>query len=71
LHLYDNSITDLRPLARLSNLETLDLPYNAITDIRPLTGMTKLKVLRLRNNPITSDQKEMLRKALPHTDIDF
>ena len=71
LHLYDNSITDLRPLARLSNLETLDLPYNAITDIRPLTGLTKLKVLRLRNNPITSDQKKMLRKALPLTDIDF
>ncbi len=30
-----------------------------------------LVALRLRNNPITPDQKEMLRKALPHTDIDF
>ena len=49
-----NEISDLSPLAGLTNLTYINLPTNNnITDISPLTDLSKLTVLRLWNNNIT------------------
>ncbi len=47
-------ITDVRPLAALTNLETLILDFNQLTTVRPLAALTKLKTLSLDYNQITS-----------------
>ncbi|CVK34100.1 Ig-like domain-containing protein [Methanoculleus bourgensis] len=55
-HLYlqqNNQISDLGPLAGLTNLQTLDLWYNQISDLRPLAGLTNLSVLLLGSNQIS------------------
>jgi len=49
----DKQITDLTPLAGLTELEYLYLDNNQITDLAPLVGLTKLKSLLLRKNQIT------------------
>ena len=43
---------DLRPLAKLINLEMLSLEGNWISDIRPLAGLKRLRRLHLSNNQI-------------------
>ena len=43
---------DLLPLARLTKLTELNLPYNHIDDIAPLAGLTGLTALDLRHNDI-------------------
>ena len=48
-----NSITDISPLAGLTNLTSLNLQSNSITDISPLKGLTKLTQLYLGGNTIT------------------
>ena len=48
-----NAITDLSPLANLTNLTDLYLGDNAITDILPLAGLTNLTELVLYKNTIT------------------
>ncbi len=49
----NNSISDLTPLAGLTQLTVLDLNGNAISDISALSGLTNLVVLRLGANVIT------------------
>lgn len=49
----NNSISDLTPLAGLTQLTLLDLNGNAISDITALSGLTNLVVLRLGGNVIT------------------
>jgi internalin A len=39
---YGNEITDISPLAGLTNLTEINLGYNGITDISPLAGLTNL-----------------------------
>lgn len=53
LYLSGNEITDLRPLAGLTNLRGLILDSNQIIDLTPLAGLTNLKHLTLSGNPIT------------------
>ena len=54
LVLDNNSITSLDSLARLTNLEYLDLQRNwSITDVTPLAGLTNLERLNLDYNRIT------------------
>lgn len=48
-----NSISDLTPLVRLTQLAVLDLNRNAISDISALSGLTNLVVLRLGGNVIS------------------
>ena len=48
-----NSISDLTPLAGLTQLTVLDLNRNAISDISALSGLTNLVVLWLGGNVIT------------------
>ena len=51
LHLSENLITDLRPLANLTQLESLDLwglsPDTPNLDLRPLAGLINLEELSL------------------------
>jgi internalin A len=53
LNLRNNQITDLAPLANLTNLTELDLSKNQITDLSPLANLTNLTELYLWNNHIT------------------
>ncbi len=46
-------ISDISPLSRLINLETLDLYGNKVSDISPLAKLTNLRVLGLRDNEIS------------------
>ncbi len=48
-----NQITDVSPLAGLTNLQTLGLWGNQITDVSPLAGLTNLETLDLGDNQIT------------------
>jgi Leucine-rich repeat (LRR) protein len=53
LHLTGREITDISPLAGLTNLEKLWLGGNQISDISPLAGLTKLGLLELSYNWIS------------------
>ena len=48
-----NSISDLSPLAELTNLEFLVLDSNSISDISTVAGLTNLESLNLRDNSIS------------------
>ena len=54
LSLSNNSISDISPLAGLTNLKGLWLHSNAFSDISPLSGLTNLIVLDLQNNDISN-----------------
>ena len=47
-----NSVSDLSPLAGLTDLEILDLDSNSISDISAVAGLTDLEFLNLANNSI-------------------
>ncbi|MBC7661383.1 MAG: trypsin-like serine protease [Chitinophagaceae bacterium] len=49
-----NEIADLRPIAKLLNLETLSFTGQAVTDTKPLGQLKKLKSLHLGNNHATA-----------------
>ena len=53
LFLNGNSISDISPLAGLTNLKRLSLSYNSISDISALSGLTNLTWLKLDRNAIT------------------
>ncbi len=74
LDLYDNAITDITPLAKLTKLEALYLNHNTITDINPLAKLTKLEHLSLVDNAITdisplSQLTKLKRLYLSHNAI--
>lgn len=46
-------LTDLTPLANLTNLRSLDLSQNRISDLTPLANLTNLTTLNLSANKIT------------------
>ena len=48
-----HSLTDISPLASLTELRFLDLRYGDIVDISPLASLTKLKTLQLTENQIS------------------
>ncbi|MFZ2967488.1 MAG: COR domain-containing protein [Sulfuricurvum sp.] len=53
LDLRNNFITDISPLARLTQLTHLNLWSNQITDLSPLAQLTQLTQLHLSSNQIT------------------
>ena len=56
LNLSDNAISDMTPLARLTNLDSLALSSNPLlTDVTPLASLTNLKWLRLGDNDLLTD----------------
>ena len=48
-----NSVSDISPIAGLTNLTTLNLTNNSVADISPIAGLTKLTWLYLTNNSVT------------------
>ena len=65
LHLPGNSISDLSPLARLTELERIDLSNNAIEDLQPLLlnpGIGPGDEVYLQGNPLSD---ESVRNQLP------
>ncbi len=54
MDLWDNDIEDLSPLASLTDLRELWIPYNLISDLSPLAGLDKLVQLKVYGNKITS-----------------
>ncbi len=70
LDLYNNQLTDVNGLEKLTQLRHLDLNNNQLTDVKALEKLTKLRVLLLRDNPsLTKAQIAELQKALPKCDI--
>ena len=53
LHLTDNSISDITPLANLHGLRELRVSGNSITSLSPLTGMRWLRYLHANDNQVT------------------
>jgi internalin A len=53
LVLQSKQISDLRPLAGLTNLTILGLQSNQISDLKPLARLTNLTVLDLKSNQIS------------------
>ncbi|MBC1605506.1 hypothetical protein HCJ39_12360 [Listeria rocourtiae] len=53
LNMYDNQITSLNGVEKLSELTQLDVGKNQIKDIAPLKTLTNLTILRLNSNQIT------------------
>ncbi len=51
---WNNSITDLRPLANLTSLTRLELRGNSITSVSALGNLTNLTYLSLRDNQIVN-----------------
>ena len=53
LNLFDNSISNISPLAGLTKLTWLSLGYNSVRDLSPLKNMTALTTLDLLDNSIS------------------
>ena len=56
LDLYHSNISNLEPIASLSNLTSLDLIGNQISDVKPLAGLSNLTYLALSENKISDIQ---------------
>ncbi|MCH7729863.1 MAG: leucine-rich repeat domain-containing protein [Planctomycetes bacterium] len=69
LWLLATQVTDLSPLAGLTNLKVLDLDSTQATDLSPLEGLTNLERLFLRNTQVTKEDVQKLQKALPNCTI--
>jgi Leucine-rich repeat (LRR) protein len=57
ISLGDNYISDLSPLAGLTNLQKLDLMFNSISDISPLvenSGLSEGDTVDLSGNPLST-----------------
>jgi len=65
LRLENDQITDVNPLAGLTNLEWLSLNNNQIADVTPLARLTNLKELYLTDNPIPSDSSQGAQPICP------
>lgn len=63
------NISDITPLAAMTNLEMSNLANNQINDITPLSSLTNLQFLSLGDNPLTQTQIDALQKALPKCTI--
>jgi Leucine-rich repeat (LRR) protein len=64
-----NQITDVSPLARLTNLKLLVLTSNKITDVTALGGLTQLRTLNLAGNQIKDVSPLAGLEQLKHLDL--
>lgn len=65
LDLSYNALSDITPLASLSNLEYLDLSYNMISSELPLLALTNLRQLNVTGTLLTEQQVQTLQTNLP------
>jgi internalin A len=52
LHMQNNNISDLSPLAEMTYMLEIYADNNSIDDISPLSKMVRLQWLRLSGNPV-------------------
>ena len=57
LNLYDNRLTDVKGLEKLTELTLLNLDDNKLTDVKGLEKLTQLKTLNLSGNKLTEVPK--------------
>ena len=69
IDLYNNKVTDVRPLIRMRGLEILRLGRNPITDYSPLVNLDKLKVLEVDREKLTESSLSEIKASNPKTDI--
>lgn len=69
LDLSYNALSDITPLANLSNLEYLDISYNMINSELPLLALTNLRQLNISGTPLNDQQVQILRANLPYCQI--
>ena len=70
MYLFDNQLTDVKGLEKLTQLRELYLIDNQLTDVKGLEKLTKLLRLSLSNNPdLTKAQIAELQKTLPNCKI--
>ena len=69
VYLGDTKISDVKPLAGLTNLEELYLHITRVSDLKPLSGFTNLEVLGLENTNVSDEEIEKLKQALPNCKI--
>ena len=53
ISLRNNQISDIKPLASLTQIESLELNDNKISDIKPLQSLTNLTLFHIGGNPIS------------------
>ena len=71
---YNNAISDLSPIQKLTQLTHLDLSGNDVSDVFPLSRLTALRTLRLYKNPISdisplAGLKQLVDLELPDTPV--
>jgi len=69
LNLSYNALSDVTPLAYLTNLEYLDISYNMITSELPLLALTNLRQLNISGTPLNDQQIQILQTNLPYCQI--
>jgi len=55
-----NGLTNISPLARLTQLEDITLSHNNLTDVSAVEGLTQLRRLNLKDNQLTDGQLKHL-----------
>jgi internalin A len=66
LSLASSQISDVKPLASLSNLTFLDLSYNEISGVKPLASLSNLTILNLMGNKISDVKPLASLSSLTH-----
>ena len=69
LNLNGNQISDVKPLASLTNLTDLNLSFNQISDVKPLANLTNLTELYLWDNQISDVKPLAVLKNLSSLDL--
>ncbi|MCJ8278882.1 MAG: leucine-rich repeat domain-containing protein [Rivularia sp. ALOHA_DT_140] len=69
IYLSSKQISDLKPLASLTNLNVLFLNRNKITDIKPLENLTNLKRLYLGGNKLSNLKPLAYLTNLTHLEL--
>ncbi len=64
LNLSSNQISDVEPLAGVTNLTQLNLTNNQISDAKPLSGLIYLRCLRLDRNRISKNYCPLVPKLV-------
>ena len=69
IDLYNNKVTDVRPLIRMRGLEILRLGRNPITDFSPLINLDRLKVLEVDRQKLTESSLAEIKASNPKINI--
>ena len=69
LYLGETEVSDLSPLAGLTNLEEIWLNDTQVSDLSLLAGLENLRRLSIEGTNVTEEQIEQLQLALPNCKI--